>query len=233
MGSGYKIYVDGSEINGVVGYGIVILKDDHVVEEISGRVPEDAIMGTKQVAGEIFAVLKALEWCRSNSIGDVDIFYDYEGVQRWATGDWQTKHPVTKRYADLVRKSNVKVNWHKVEGHSSDIWNNRADKLAKDAVLSLTNKDQEQITQELKDVADGFIEFLKDTGYKATLICIFNSNCAKISLSKGDKDIGYVNIYNTKRFGIVPRYHELRGDQSEINQLWQDYYHKQRGLPLK
>ena len=58
----YHIYVDGSKLNGIVGYGVVILKDGEVIEEINGIVPDCDVQGTNQVAGELYAVRKAIEW---------------------------------------------------------------------------------------------------------------------------------------------------------------------------
>ena len=58
---GYHIYVDGSKLNGSVGYGIVILKDGIVVEEMHDTVPECDVQGTNQVAGELYAVRRAIE----------------------------------------------------------------------------------------------------------------------------------------------------------------------------
>ena len=40
-GSGYQIYVDGSHLDGAIGYGVVVLKDGHPVAELSGPVEEE------------------------------------------------------------------------------------------------------------------------------------------------------------------------------------------------
>jgi ribonuclease HI len=61
----------------------------------------------------------------------VDIFYDYAGVENWATKRWQAKNEFTQAYAAFVRESGIRVYWHKVKSHSGDYWNDRADELAK------------------------------------------------------------------------------------------------------
>jgi hypothetical protein len=65
---GVEIYVDGSYMNGATGYGVVVLKDGRVTEELSGAVTDSAVAYARQVAGELFAVEEALRWCKSNSI---------------------------------------------------------------------------------------------------------------------------------------------------------------------
>lgn len=233
MGSGYKsekyhIYVDGSYINGCVGYGVVILKDENVIEELSGRVPEELVRGTNQVAGELFAVKKAIEWCQERGIKEVSIFYDYEGIEKWVSGDWKAKNPVTQEYINFISKSGIKINWHKINSHTGDPINERADKLARESCSGSENTDI--LISELECKALGFVEFLKNNGFSASLKGIYNSNCAKIEISEGNKSIGFLNIYHTKRIRFSPKYHELKEKHDKIDSLWQEYNSEQLEL---
>jgi len=128
---GYHIYVDGSYFNGVTGYGVVILKDGKVEKEFCGSVSEEETCGTHQVAGELFATGKAIKWCEENGIDEIHLFYDYEGIEKWATEVWQAKQPLTQRYRKFMRNCDIKIFWHKVDSHTGDRWNDRADELAK------------------------------------------------------------------------------------------------------
>lgn len=226
----YQIYVDGSNINESVGYGVVIIKGGKVVDEFYGTVPADLVQRTQQIAGEIFAVRKAIEWCQKNSVNTVSISHDYDGIEKWATGEWQTKHPLTRQYADFIRKCGIKIAWHKVESHTGDRWNERADKLAKKGSVPLVQ--ESDLKSELKNRTGGFVEFLKKNGYKSELKGIYNRNCAKIGVSKGDTDMGYVNIYYTKQDGISPRYHELKDEsyKEEFESLWHEYHYGEKQL---
>lgn len=128
----YKAYVDGSWVAGKIGYGAVILNDaNEVVVQYSGPVPEDYAAGTRQVAGELVATGKVVQWCQANGIREVAIFFDYMGIQEWATGAWKAKLPLTQRYRDFMRQCGIKVHFNKVKAHTGDYWNDYADRLAK------------------------------------------------------------------------------------------------------
>ena len=129
--TGYHIYVDGSYFKGVTGYGLTILKDGKVVKELYGSISEEEACGTHQVAGELFATGKAMKWCEENNIDEAHLYYDYEGIEKWATGRWQAKQELTQRYKKFMGNCKVKVFWHKVASHTGDKWNDRADELAK------------------------------------------------------------------------------------------------------
>lgn len=130
-GDRYHIYVDGSYMHGRVGYGAAIVKNDALVDELSGPVTNTAMHSMRQVGGEIMAVQHALEWCQQHDVADVDIFYDYAGVENWPTKRWQAKNEFTQAYAKYVQECGVRVYWHKVKSHSGDVWNDHADELAK------------------------------------------------------------------------------------------------------
>lgn len=233
----YHIYVDGSFLDGRVGYGVVILENDRVVEEISGLVPTEFIQGTRQIAGELYAVQEAVRWCQKNSIQEIDVFYDYKGIEKWATGEWKTKKPLTRGYAEFIRSCGIRIHWHKVDSHTGNRWNERADELARKAAGFTSSRPgmEGNPALELDDTAKEFVQFLKDHGYKAELKGIYdNSRCAKIGVSDADRDIGYVNIYRTKKIPFLPRYHELKDKSCEekLDSLWQEYHYGERQLPF-
>lgn len=233
----YQIYVDGSFLNGSVGYGVVILKNGEVVEELSGPVPAASVQGTRQIAGELFAAEQAIQWCQRNSVQEIAIFYDYKGVEKWASGEWKTEHPLTQKYAELVRNCGIHIHWHKVDSHTGNRWNERADELAKKGVGSLSSRPdtEEDAVLELENESEGFIQFLKEHGYEAQLKGVYgNSDCVKIEVLEKRRNIGYVNIYRTKKAPFLPRYHELRDKSYEdrLDSLWQEYYYGERQLPL-
>jgi len=231
-GQGYEIYVDGSFLNGSAGYGIVILRDGQVIEELSGSVSDTLAQGTRNIAGELAAAEKAIEWCQENSVAEVSIFYDLRGIEKWATRKWKTNAPLTRRYAELVSNCGVQIHWHKVDGHTGNRWNERADELAKSGVASLSPKPG---SDELESEAKGFVEFLDVHGYEAELKGIYgNSDCARIGISQADEDIGHVNIYITKKVPFLPRYHELKDQthRDKLELLWREYHYGERQLSL-
>ena len=130
---GIEIDVDGSYQNGVTTYGCVIRKNGKVIKELSGIVDEVEVDGSYQVAGEIKAVKEAVNWCLENSINDITIYHDYNGLEMWAKGIWKTKKPVSKSYSEFMRIVSIKINWVKIESHTGVKWNEYDDKLAKNA----------------------------------------------------------------------------------------------------
>ena len=77
-----------------------------------------------------------MRYCADNGIGEIDLYYDYAGIEKWCTGEWKTNKKGTaayKQFYDEISKK-VKVNFIKVKSHSGVEYNEKADRLAKDAV---------------------------------------------------------------------------------------------------
>lgn len=130
-------YVDGSYNIETTQYGcgVVLFTGGREITFSKGFCdPDMALM--RNVAGEIEGAKLAMKYCVDNNIEEIDIYYDYEGVEKWCTGEWKTNKDGTieyKRFYDEVAKT-VRVNFVKVKGHSGDTYNDMADRLAKDAV---------------------------------------------------------------------------------------------------
>ena len=123
-------YVDGSYINRKVGYGVVLIKKKKLEHEWYGDVTTE-FRHSRQVGGELYAVQKVVEWCQKENISEITIYFDYLGVQKWATGEWRTNLLLTSNYAEFIRNSGIRIYWRKVKSHSGNHWNQRADELAK------------------------------------------------------------------------------------------------------
>ncbi|MFY9556090.1 MAG: RNase H family protein, partial [Blastocatellia bacterium] len=157
----YEIYVDGSFINGSTGYGAVILKDGKVVDELFGAVDAAEVNGTRQIAGELVGAKEALKWCARHSVTEVSIYYDYLGIEKWATGEWKTNQSLTREYARFIRECPTRIHWHKVDSHTGNRWNDRADALAKKGAGSIQAAAVEtDLVSELIQKTEGWIEFL-------------------------------------------------------------------------
>lgn len=130
-------YVDGSFIDGRVGYGAVILEEGEIVAEISGLVDTPDAFNSRQVAGEIRAVLEVLKWCERKGIDKVAIFYDFQNIEKWATGEYRTNTPMTQAYKKAVDQCKISITWVKVESHTGVPMNERADELAKNGARQL------------------------------------------------------------------------------------------------
>ncbi len=128
-------YVDGSFCNTIISYGAVILRGGSIEAQFSGKVLEPDYQHARQVAGELMAVGKVVQWCLAQQQNRIAIYYDYEGIEHWVTGKWKAKQLLTQRYRDYVQKSGVSIQWVKVAAHTGDYWNEYVDQLAKQAAL--------------------------------------------------------------------------------------------------
>lgn len=138
-------YVDGSFRQGyeVYGYGVVLILDGEMVEKLSGFGKKAKYVSMRNVAGEVLGSIKAMDWAIEKGFKKLHIYFDYEGIEKWATGKWKRNNELTMGYHEYFkdRKDLIEVVFHKVTGHSGDKFNDMADQLAKDAVLSSEAED--------------------------------------------------------------------------------------------
>jgi ribonuclease HI len=224
----YKAYVDGSYLMGKVGYGAILLDGDTVVAEFSGDVTHDT--DSRQVTGELVATMQVLQYCQDNGIAQVEIVYDYAGIAAWAKGSWKTNKPLTQRYAAFVRACPVKVKWTKVKSHSGDTWNDRADELAKQGtgVSDMkANSSQPPASDDalLAAIGEAFTVHLNDKGYQAQYDGVKNGQYARIGIYRGNKRLGFFDLYNTKNRPLDSYLHGFSEKKlpSELEALWITY----------
>jgi len=126
----YAIYTDGSNDEDIkVGWGYLVLKNDEIIFEDFGLSPSK-FNSSRNINGEVHAVIEALTWCMENEILEINMYNDYTGIQKWAEGEWSANKPLTIHFKNFMKSNHVKVNWFHVKGHSGNVWNERADKLA-------------------------------------------------------------------------------------------------------
>lgn len=218
---GYQAYVDGSYINGFVGYGAVILHQNQEIKRFSGSVEHD--VEQRQVVGELHATMQVLRWCEKNNVLDIEVFYDYEGIQKWAAGEWRANNAATQHYQQTVQASPVRVIWRKVKSHSGVRWNDVVDELAKQGAQAQSRDaaqpDDPLVTLEQK--ALGFVTFLASQNIEAEYTQIYNEQYARIIVQHG-----YFDLYNTRKRPMSPYIHNFKNDalQKHIEQLWQQFH---------
>lgn len=202
---GVEIYVDGAFYEGRIGYGVVILRGGEVVTELCGPAPANMDPSIRQVAGELAATLRAMEWCTENGVTEATVYFDYNGIQMWATGKWKTNTPDTRAYAESMRASPVRVKWQKVAAHTGVTWNERADQLAKQGASGSAGKGTakppqpaavpDALIEEAATLGRTFAAFLTEHNIPAGYKGILNNMYSRVALSAG----GFADIYNTPK----------------------------------
>lgn len=131
-------YVDGSFNirTNEYGYGCIIIKGQSIIKKFCGKGNKDELVSMRNVSGEILGCLAALQYAIDNHFQQICIYYDYEGIEKWVTGEWKANKDATKQYAKTVNclKEKIDIHFVKVLAHSGDIYNDMADSLAKKAV---------------------------------------------------------------------------------------------------
>ena len=134
---GVYAYIDGSfdRINGIYGSGVVIVDGDKKHEYKHAGNREDYAQ-LHNVAGELEAAKFVMWYAVDKKIREITLFYDYQGIEAWATGSWEANLTYTQDYVKFYNKvkERVKVNFVKVKAHTGVELNELVDKLAKEAI---------------------------------------------------------------------------------------------------
>lgn len=135
-------YVDGSFSNILKKYSAaaVFVIDGEIIHKESMAYDDKEHLAIRNVAGEIKASMMAINYAIENNYKEIDIFYDYEGIRSWAMGYWKTNKDETKAYKKFFdeKKEKIFINFHKVEAHTGDKFNEMVDSLAKEALIKMS-----------------------------------------------------------------------------------------------
>jgi len=223
---GYLAFVDGSFLDNNIGYGAVILHDGNVTHEISGRLKDASadLMAMRQVGGEIKSVYEVMAWAEKNDIASLSIYYDYQGLEKWATGVWKAKNHHTEQYTNFIQNHTVDIVWREVDSHSGTRWNNRADELARVGARGGQDQHAQQdvdLVVELEDIVKAFLDFLAKNEVSASYRETYNDQFARITFSRRQQE-HHLDIYNTEKKRLEPKWHGFQDEatRAEVKDLW-------------
>lgn len=130
-------YVDGSyyDRTKAFSYGAVIAYQGEEYH-FSKKVEDASLVSMRNVAGEIKGAEFAMRFAVEHHCEELYIYHDYEGIAKWCLGEWKTNKEGTKSYKAYYESIQELLHIHfvKVKGHSNDIYNDLADRLAKQAL---------------------------------------------------------------------------------------------------
>jgi ribonuclease HI len=135
--SNVSAYIDGSYDDSTKSYsfgGVLIINGEE--RRFNKKYENDEYQSMRNVAGEIKGAGYIIQYCINHGIKELDLYFDYIGIEKWYKGDWKANSPIALVYVDFANKvkDKIKVNFYKVKSHSNDYYNDLADKLAKDAL---------------------------------------------------------------------------------------------------
>ena len=89
----------------------------------------------RNVAGELLGAVTAMRYALKKGYKKIIIHHDYEGIGKWALGQWKANLLSTQKYKEFYDsvKENIEIEFVKVAAHTGVIYNEMADKLAKEA----------------------------------------------------------------------------------------------------
>lgn len=138
---GYLVaFTDGSyneELNRY-SYGVTFILSNNSEKNICGYGNNVNYLDSKNIIGEIFGVINALDWAISNGFEKIKIYHDYVGISKWINGEWKAKGKASQMFTYLYNskfKDLLKIEFVKVPAHSNIKYNEKADQLAKSALV--------------------------------------------------------------------------------------------------
>ena len=128
-------YVDGSYDDSLKKYafGCVFLLPDGKIYTEYGNGDNEQSLQHRNVTGEMLGAMYAVKVAMANNYRCLEIRYDYQGIEKWVTGEWRSRTELTQKYARAMREwgRSIDIRFTKVAAHSNVYYNELADKMAK------------------------------------------------------------------------------------------------------
>ena len=123
------------------GYGVVLFTQGS--KEIYDKVfrwktqSHQQIIKLHNVGAECEAVKFIVKRAIEKNLQKITIFYDYEGILKWLTREWNANQEYTKDYVNtmLLYSKQIQIGFVKVKSHCGIIYNELADEIATNALL--------------------------------------------------------------------------------------------------
>ncbi|MBQ7925416.1 MAG: ribonuclease H family protein [Lachnospiraceae bacterium] len=132
-------YVDGSYEDSIKKYafGCVFILPTGEIYTAYGNGDNEQSLQQRNVTGEMLGAMYAAQCAIVNGYQQLELRYDYEGVEKWVTGAWRSKNELTQKYATYMREcgKRIRLVFTKVAAHTNVRFNEVADGLAKKGLV--------------------------------------------------------------------------------------------------
>lgn len=223
-------YIDGSYEDNIKYYSYAaIIFYQNKRYEFCKRENNPEILSMRNVAGELRAAIKTMQCALKVGVKELHVYYDYAGIEKWATGEWKAKNNFTKAYAQFTVKvsQSVKVRFFKVEAHTGNKHNEEVDKLAKEALYSISgNEQQNSNVKELNLHSDEECRVDISTSIKESLVASKLSNL-KISYIFDTRivtDKELVDVFKKKWKLLGYKQKEIKGVRVALDIIQQRFF---------
>ncbi|NPC91239.1 RNAse H family protein [Bacillus sp. WMMC1349] len=117
-------------------YGLLLILPDGKQIKGFGSDNEEEALASHTVAGKLLGTVVAIDKAIELKFKNIYIIHDYEGITKWANGEWKTVSFVAKQYKEFIDKKKEKINitFELDKGYSNNEYINVVDALAKKAL---------------------------------------------------------------------------------------------------
>lgn len=136
-------FVDGSyDVNEEKSaFGVIVLDSNgnkEILYKAFTKNLGEEFIALRNVAAELEGVKEAINWAFKYNKRKITIYYDYEGIEKWATDAWRANKNITRDYVDFIheKRSRIDISFVKVLAHSGIQYNEEVDAIAKNALLA-------------------------------------------------------------------------------------------------
>lgn len=132
----YYVYTDGSYSDNMYAWAFAVVYAGEVIHQDYGVGTDEEASKTRNIAGELTAVMRACIWCKNKGLKNIILRHDLQGSATWAKGEWKRNNAVTEKYYEFMQKyiQAKFIKFEHVRGHTGEIYNELVDKLAKKAI---------------------------------------------------------------------------------------------------
>lgn len=224
-------------------YGVQFILPNGQESDVCGYGCNQSYIESNNIIGEIFGVINALDWAISNNYEKIRIYHDYEGLLKWISGEWVAKSEAAKMYVEVYKlkfKDFLQIEFIKVPGHSNIIYNEKADHLAKSALVDkkkvaikgdnwftipyFKQSDFEAFVQIIEESGDSITHTVNDNADKIIYKFKMNSDSVTVTLFKTGKHKLLLQGKNCYLFQVVTSTIIELYDDSQVEQILGNAY---------